>query len=338
MPGAPRLLAGCGLLAAVALSAPAWFPAAPEPSTDAQAAVRRGPAPGAGQGVKPLPPGSNQGAKTFAPVSNQPAPFTTASRDLDRRLAALESDLRPFATEVALRTLFRRAQIELRLATAAAERGQPRAAVAALARAAADVTAAEEAVAARTARLRDPGVQARWQRWADAAVAASRSAGAAVVVDKLGHRCLLLVRGRTVASFPAELGRNALADKLYAGDAATPEGVYRVLEKREEGATIWYRALLLDYPTAEDRREFAAARRAGLVPRGRGVGGLIEIHGHGGRGSDWTNGCVALRNPDMDALYDRLPLGAQVAIVGTARLPPLTAVAAADAATARGPR
>ncbi len=313
---------GGGVLAAV-LSAPAWLPGEGEPRAGARTA-RAAPA-GAGA--------------TTLPAATSPAELATARRRLARRLERLEADLRPFPTEVPLRTLFRRAEVELGVAAAAEARGELPAAATALARAAADVAAAERQVAARTARLRDPQVNRRWQSWADAAVAASRAGGAAAVVDKLGHRCLLLERGRVAAAFAAELGRNPLADKLYAGDAATPEGIYRVVEKKAGSATLWHRALLLDYPTAEDRREFAAARRAGLVPRGRGVGGLIEIHGHGGRGSDWTNGCVALRNADMDRLYASLPIGAPVAIVGTARLPEAGAAppAAVDGAV-REPR
>src|SRR6185295_13277198 len=145
--------------------------------------------------------------------------------------------------------------------------------------------------------------------------------GSAVVVDKLSRRCLLLAGGRVVASFPAELGRDGLAEKLYAGDAATPEGHYHVVEKRDLGATLYHRALLLDYPTDDDRRQFEAARRRGLVPGGRGIGGLIEIHGHGGKWINWTNGCVALRDPHMDRLFAAVAVGTPVTIVGTAAAP-----------------
>jgi lipoprotein-anchoring transpeptidase ErfK/SrfK len=57
------------------------------------------------------------------------------------------------------------------------------------------------------------------------------------------------------------------------------------------------------------------------VPPGRGPGGGIEIHGHGGRSINWTNGCVALRDDQMDRLYAAVGVGTPVTIVGTARLP-----------------
>jgi lipoprotein-anchoring transpeptidase ErfK/SrfK len=53
------------------------------------------------------------------------------------------------------------------------------------------------------------------------------------------------------------------------------------------------------------------------VPDGTGPGSLIEIHGHGGTGRDWTDGCVALSNEDMDQLFSRVRVGTPVTIVGT---------------------
>ena len=56
--------------------------------------------------------------------------------------------------------------------------------------------------------------------------------------------------------------------------------------------------------------------RAGYLPRGMPLGGLIEIHGEGGRGKDWTNGCVALVNEEMDDLFSKVDVGTPVTIVG----------------------
>jgi hypothetical protein len=47
------------------------------------------------------------------------------------------------------------------------------------------------------------------------------------------------------------------------------------------------------------------------------VGGLIEVHGHGGQGFNWTNGCVALNDKDMDALYRQVQVNTPVIIVGS---------------------
>lgn len=173
----------------------------------------------------------------------------------------------------------------------------------------------------RYQRFNDPGQRQRWQAWADATVALSRGGKVAIIVDKLGRRLYLLRDGRVAAEFEADLGRNAVSNKVVAGDGATPEGRYRVTEKRVNGSTRWYKALMLDYPNADDLKAFKASRKRGEIPNGRGPGGLIEIHGHGGRQSNWTDGCVALRNSEMDRLFAAVPVGTPVTIVGVARLP-----------------
>ena len=53
------------------------------------------------------------------------------------------------------------------------------------------------------------------------------------------------------------------------------------------------------------------------MPAAAGIGGLIEIHGEGGRGRDWTRGCVALANPDIDDLFRHVEVGTPVTIVGS---------------------
>jgi lipoprotein-anchoring transpeptidase ErfK/SrfK len=98
--------------------------------------------------------------------------------------------------------------------------------------------------------------------------------------------------------------------------------------RKDRAATLYYKALLLDYPNADDRRAFARARRAGEVSAGTGIGGLIEIHGEGGLGRDWTKGCVALTNADIDDLFQRVDVGTPVTIVGSDEPGGLAAIAA----------
>jgi lipoprotein-anchoring transpeptidase ErfK/SrfK len=150
-------------------------------------------------------------------------------------------------------------------------------------------------------------------RYADASRGRSTGA-AAVVILKENHRVDLYDDGRVIRSYPADMGYRSVNDKARSGDAATPEGRYRVTEKKP-GST-YYKALALNYPNDEDRAEFDRLRRAGRIPRGTSLGGLIEIHGEGGRGKDWTKGCVALANQDMDDLFRRIGVGTPVTIVG----------------------
>jgi hypothetical protein len=158
---------------------------------------------------------------------------------------------------------------------------------------------------------------ARWRRWIEETRAWSRTTGEpAILVLKEKNVLVLLSRGAPVRTYDAEIGANALGFKQRQGDRATPEGRYRVVAKKDHGRSRYYRALLLDYPNAADRERFAAAQRRGEIPRGARIGGLIEIHGEGGRGQNWTEGCVALSNPDIDDLYGRVGVGTRVTIVG----------------------
>jgi murein L,D-transpeptidase YafK len=133
-----------------------------------------------------------------------------------------------------------------------------------------------------------------------------------LVVVKKGKRKLHLYRDcRLVKTFPIDLGENPKGPKLHQGDMRTPEGLYRVVEKKDRGQTKYYLALLLDYPNDQDRARFEAAVRKGKISPVTGIGSLIEIHGEG-RGEDWTQGCVALYNHHMTELFNQIPQGTPV--------------------------
>ncbi len=188
---------------------------------------------------------------------------------------------------------------------------------------------ADEALArTRLARERMRGVLERFvdaesvRRWrqeqAETIAQSKRTGGAAIVVNKDRSVLDLYVAGRRVRRFGVEIGRNQLARKLTVGDNATPEGRYRVTRTREGGATRYYKALDLDYPNAEDRGRLRSAVEQRRLPASATSGSLIEIHGDGGRGWDWTDGCVALENGDMDELFAHAASGTPVAIIGSA--------------------
>ncbi len=180
------------------------------------------------------------------------------------------------------------------------------------------VGAADRDVQELLARFQNPERLDTWASWVDRAVALSRKkTTSALVVDKHRHLAILYANGNPVSWFDVDLGHASLKQKKIAKDGATPEGFYRVVSKKKGSATRYYKALLLDYPNAEDRARFQEALRAGRIERGSHIGGLIEIHGEGGRGTDWTDGCVALSNSDMDELFLKLSPGSPVAIVGT---------------------
>jgi L,D-peptidoglycan transpeptidase YkuD (ErfK/YbiS/YcfS/YnhG family) len=168
---------------------------------------------------------------------------------------------------------------------------------------------------AAAARYADASLVARWTRMVNETADWSRSTGGtAIVVLKENHRVDIYDDGRLVRSYKADMGYRSVNDKLRSGDAATPEGRYRITAKK--AGSTYYKALALNYPNDEDRAEFDRLRRSGRIPRGASPGGLIEIHGDGGRGKDWTKGCVALANQDMDDLFRRAGVGTPVTIVG----------------------
>ena len=168
------------------------------------------------------------------------------------------------------------------------------------------------------ARYDDPSLLRSWRNWLREAVEASaRTGSVAFVVIKEKHRLEVYRSGKLIRQVNVELGANSINQKLHAGDRTTPEGLYRITKKRGRGASKYYLALLLDYPNAEDRERFARAKERGQLTRRTGIGGLIEIHGEGGKGFDWTDGCVAVSNEDMQVLYNEASVGTVVAIIGS---------------------
>ncbi len=156
----------------------------------------------------------------------------------------------------------------------------------------------------------------RWQSWINETVAESRRRNSlAVVVSKIDRQLVVYRNGSLIHTFTVGLGRNGLSDKRHSGDNATPEGRYRISRKNPN--SLYYKALLLNYPNDEDRRTFQRARAQGLIPARVGIGGLIEIHGGGI--TFMTRGCIALENEDMDTLYNLLPQDTPVTIVGSSQ-------------------
>jgi L,D-peptidoglycan transpeptidase YkuD (ErfK/YbiS/YcfS/YnhG family) len=173
---------------------------------------------------------------------------------------------------------------------------------------------AERAVLAHISRYLDPAEVRRWKAAADETIAESKRRGITVlIVSKLERRLAVYKSGRLFKTFDVGLGFNGLADKRFAGDNATPEGRYKIIRKIP--SSLYYKALLIDYPNDEDRRFFAQEKTKGTIPKSVGIGGDVEIHG-GGRDS-LTRGCVSLDNEKMDELYGLVAVGTPITIVGT---------------------
>ena len=164
----------------------------------------------------------------------------------------------------------------------------------------------------------------RWKSLANDAIAYSRGGNKVILVDKVAHILYVYQSGKAIRSFDAEFGANWMAHKERNGDSATPEGNYHITSEKTHGSTVYHKALLIDYPNADDRLQFAKKKKNGILSRSAGIGSLIEIHGNGGKGFDWTSGCVGLKDRDIDELCRLVGPGTRVTIVGS--IEPLSAV------------
>jgi len=87
--------------------------------------------------------------------------------------------------------------------------------------------------------------------------------------------------------------------------------------KKSDWDTPYHKALEINYPNDGDLLRFEDDKKSGRLPRNAEIGGSIQIHGGGGRKADWTNGCIALKNGDMDLVFEWARLGTPVTIVGS---------------------
>lgn len=166
-------------------------------------------------------------------------------------------------------------------------------------------------------RFSDPILLRKWISWKRKAIEDSRNFGSSIVVNKEKHTLELYKRGNLVRTFEAELGANSINQKLFAGDRATPEGYYKITAKKGRGQSKYYMALLINYPNNEDRQRFNTLKSKKELGSRSSIGGLIEIHGGGGKGFDWTDGCVALTDKEIEYLFKEVTIGTPVAIIGS---------------------
>ena len=134
-----------------------------------------------------------------------------------------------------------------------------------------------------------------------------------LVVNKSKRELLLYQSGRVIRSYRIALGRNPVGPKLRKGDSKTPEGAYTISGRN--AASAFHRSLRISYPNAADR---IRARRQGVDP-----GGDIMIHGlPNGQGfvgaahrlTDWTDGCIAVTDPEIEEIWRLVPDGTLIQI------------------------
>lgn len=135
-----------------------------------------------------------------------------------------------------------------------------------------------------------------------------------VLVRKEERRLYLLSGEQVVRSYRIGLGDNPAGHKLFEGDKRTPEGKY-VLDWRNPNSDF-YKSIHISYPNKQDRE---LASSWGLDP-----GGSIMIHGLPNEagdmafaflGLDWTDGCIAVSNEEMDEIWQLVADGTPIRIV-----------------------
>ncbi|WP_026465002.1 L,D-transpeptidase family protein [Adhaeribacter aquaticus] len=134
-----------------------------------------------------------------------------------------------------------------------------------------------------------------------------------LVVLKSERKLLVYDNKKLIKTYKVALGRNPIGDKKVEGDKKTPEGIYYINDKNPNSG--YHKNLGISYPNADD---IAQAKKLS-----KSVGGAIKIHGlKNGRGyigkfhrwKDWTLGCIALTNSEIDELYGAVRLGTPINI------------------------
>ena len=132
-----------------------------------------------------------------------------------------------------------------------------------------------------------------------------------ILIEKSARRMVVFRAGKPLKTYQIALGFSPRGDKLRQGDGRTPEGRFRI--NRRNAASAYHLSLGLDYPQAED---IARARAGGYDP-----GGDIFIHGqpNSRKGQatlrqDWTAGCIAVSDAEIEELWAATPNGTTVEI------------------------
>lgn len=130
-----------------------------------------------------------------------------------------------------------------------------------------------------------------------------------IVIDKSDYELSIYDKEGWFATFPVVFGNSGLGDKKMQGDRNTPEGNFHIIAKRIHDK--WCRFMSLDYPTNESYERFKTRKQIGEIPANASIGGGIGIHGTWphedfvvDRYTNWTEGCISMKNADVSELYN----------------------------------
>ncbi len=148
-----------------------------------------------------------------------------------------------------------------------------------------------------------------------------------IVIEKKKRLLEIYDGEKLVRKYKIVLGFAPNGDKLNVGDGKTPEGEFYIFTKNVESK--FYLSLGISYPGIESaerglREKIISGEEYDAIvkavnekkkpPQNTRLGGEIYIHG-GGAESDWTKGCVALKNEEMKEIFETIPVGTLVKIL-----------------------
>ncbi len=140
-----------------------------------------------------------------------------------------------------------------------------------------------------------------------------------IIIDKSDYELSVYDEKGWYATFPVVFGNNSLEDKKMEGDKNTPEGSFKIINKKVHDK--WCRFLALDYPNAESLEKFKRRKERGEIPANAKIGGAIGIHGTWphedfvvDRYKNWTLGCISMKNGDVMEMYAYAQPGTRVTI------------------------
>jgi len=140
-----------------------------------------------------------------------------------------------------------------------------------------------------------------------------------IVISKHSYELTVYDDRGWLVKYPVVFGNGDLRDKMQEGDRETPEGSFTIVSKRIHEK--WDRFMMLDYPTAESFAKFNQRKAQGIIPKNAQIGGGVGIHGtwpHESyavdRYDNWTEGCISLKNEDVEELFSMIPVGTKVII------------------------
>lgn len=140
-----------------------------------------------------------------------------------------------------------------------------------------------------------------------------------VIIDKSDYELQVYDEEGWYATYPVVFGNKSLEDKMMEGDRKTPEGTFRIVVKRPHNK--WHKIMFIDYPNKESWEKFNHRKAQGLIPKSAKIGGGIGIHGTWPNDNivvddytNWTQGCISLRNSDLDEVFGYLQPGTKVMI------------------------